>query len=114
MIYTEEMKQVIESHGMMVIEFKKKVRDGIIIITEVANKIVAIIRACMDKWFDFGIRLFEKTKDFVEQFQEIIDFEPSLSFWLINGEKFHFVRKIDNGYRVFLKRRVPVHCRNNC
>lgn len=112
MIYTEEMKQVIESHGMMVIEFKKKVIDGIIIITEVANKIVAIIRECMNKWFDFGIRLFEKTKDFIKQFQEIIDFKPPL--WLIDCEKFQFVRKIDNGYRLMIRRMVLIHCRNNC
>lgn len=114
MIYTEEMKKQIESYGMMVIEFKKKVRDGVIVITQVANRVVAIVRECIDKWFDFGIGLFEKTKDFIKQFREAIDFELDLPLWLIDCEKFHFVRKIDNGYRLMIKRPVLIRCRNNC
>lgn len=114
MIYTEEMKQAIESHGMMVIEFKKKVRDGVIILTQVANKIVAIVNIFVNTWNDLCHALVEKLGNSIEFFRPLSDSEFYLPHWKMNSEKFSFVKKIDNGYSLFIKRPVRVHCRNTC
>lgn len=44
MIYTEEMKQVIESHGMRVIDYKQGVKDGSVFPYFIRNQFLFAIR----------------------------------------------------------------------
>lgn len=113
MIYTEEMKREIESHGIMVIEFKMMLKKGTAAITIIANKLALVFENIVG-----AIR--ELSNKFIELVEERIIpiFKPTAEKlckrFMIVETKHQFIKNIKSKYRLIIKRHILIHCRNNC
>lgn len=112
MIYTEEMKIEIESHGMMVIEFKMMLKKRIAAITLIADKIALVFENIFGVIKEFSNKFAQLVKErIVPIFRPL---EKLLRKSNTENKKRRFIRCINSGYRLIIKRPIMIHCRNNC
>lgn len=112
MIYTDEMKREIESHGMMVIEFKMMLKKGTAVCTKVANKIVMVVENIIDVIKELAGKIIRVFEERIEPL--FAPLEKLLKKWNIENKKRRFTRSIKNSYRLVIKRPIMIHCINNC
>ena len=114
---TEEQKNVIESQGYMVVEFKLWYR-------KLGNMLIDYARRVIDTWKAIILFLQEKIAKAVEiliDFSErlLAEFKPyAEQLEYVNSKEYReyeFVRSLCNTYRLNLRKKVIYHrCRDRC
>ena len=112
MIYTEEIKREIESHGMMVIEFKMMIKKGTAFITMIADKIVIAFQKIIGAFKELSDKFIELIEEHIIPIKKC--FEKLLRKQNVKNKRYRVIRNIKIGYRLIVKRPVMIHCRNNC
>lgn len=109
---TEEQKRCIESHGHMVIEFKKWCRDICVRIVDVWNAIIfylqqfveRVVIPCIDKLANDIEKIFTLSNRFIDEADLYVE-----------RRKYPFVRSLGRKYRPNLSNKVVYHrCRDRC
>ena len=114
---TNEQKELIESKGYMVVEFKlwcKKLSEHI---KESFNRAIdgieAVILFLQDMMFrafdsikELSCRILEEYRPFIDKMELQYDYDPR--------RKYPFVRSLGRKYEFNYSRVTIYHCRNNC
>ena len=113
---TEDQKEVIESQGYMVVEFKLWCRKLGKMILEYAEKVIDTWRAIVLFIQEQAIKAFKHIKDFVEQLSnELEPYMNSLDYMDCEKKKYLFVRSLGRAYEANVRGKVIYHrCRDRC
>ena len=113
---TEDQKEVIESQGYMVVEFKLWCRKLGKMILEYAEKVIDNWKAIFLFIQEQAIKAFKHIKDFVEQLSnELEPYMNSLDYMDCEKKKYLFVRSLGRAYEANVSRKVVYHrCRDRC
>ncbi len=113
---TNEQKNVIESQGYMVVEFKLWHRKLSKIILEYAVKVIDTWRTVILFLQEQVTKEFKHIKDFVEQISnELEPYVKQLEYADCEKDKYPFVRSLGKTYKVNVSRKVIYHrCRDRC
>lgn len=113
---SEEQKNVIESQGYMVVEFKLWCRKLGEMLLEYAVKVIDTWKAIVLFIQEQAIKAFKHIKDFVEQLlNELESYMNSLDYMDCEKKKYLFVRSLGRAYEANARRKVFYHrCRDRC
>lgn len=113
---SEEQKNIIESQGYMVVEFKLWYRKLGKMILEYAEKVIDTWRAIVLFIQEQAIKAFKHIKDFVERISnDLAPYMKQLEHIDREKEKYPFVRSLGRVHEVNVIRKVIYHrCRDRC
>ncbi len=107
---TEDQKEVIESQGYMVVEFKLWCRKLHKILLEYAKIVIDTWRAIILFLQEQAIKAFKHIKDFIEQISnESASYVKQLEYADREKDKYPFVRSIGRTYEANVRRKVFYH-----
>lgn len=113
---TEEQKQLIESQGYMVVQFKKWCKDIEPILITFCNRIIDEIELIVTFLKEMSWKVIQVADKILEFGIDIMDkFKPDDDFYIAKTEKFPFIRSIGRKYEPNISNRVIYHrCRDRC
>lgn len=113
---TEDQKEVIESQGYMVVEFKLWCRKLHKILLEYAKIVIDTWRAIILFLQEQAIKAFKRIKDFIQQISnELEPYVKQLEHADCEKGKYPFVRSFGRTHEANVRRKVIYHrCRDRC
>lgn len=113
---TEDQKEVIESQGYMVVEFKLWCRELVKMILEYAEKVIDTWRAIILFLQEQAIKAFKHIKDFIQQISnDLAPYMKQLEYADCEKGKYPFVRSFGRTHEANVRRKVVYHrCRDRC
>lgn len=111
---TEGQKQLIESQGYMVIQFKKWYRDVEPIITTFCNRIVDTVNLIITFLQDMAFKIAQAIEPVIKFGIEVMEkFKDDDDFYEIETVKYPFIRSIGHKYEPRYNNKVIYHrCRD--
>lgn len=114
---TEQQKNVIESQGYMVVEFKAWAKKLIDVAWEIGMQIIDTYRSIIAFLQEMTFRVFDSLKDLAERL--VLEFKPYTERLEDIGyqekKKYPFVRSLGRKYSPNFSYRVIYHrCRDRC